>query len=173
MKKILMLLAVAAMVCSTAMAQEPQTEKKKGGFMKALKKGVESTTGIKVSDETLFVYPTLADWKFTVDTCAGNTATGEVKLILSGMKLSLESETGLNNVYCTLLEATVSGQATKLKIEPIGTDPMYNFMPNKSTLVPFPLILNVPKETKSIDVKFRVNSGQYIIEGRRIPIVWE
>lgn len=71
MKKIVLLLAAAALVCASAMGQDPEP-KKKGGFWSKVKKGVESTTGLDVSDEALFVYPNTGVWKMKLISAIGN-----------------------------------------------------------------------------------------------------
>lgn len=86
MKRLTVLVAALLMV-GGAMAQQQQEPKKKGSFWDKVKKGVESTTGINVSKETLFVYPELGRWKMELKSAKADSVTGVMKVIIKVMPL--------------------------------------------------------------------------------------
>jgi len=86
MKKLLLLAAAATMICAAASGQDQP--KKKGGFWNKVKKGVESTTGLDVSKETLFVYPEMGKWKMEFISATGDSATGLVLVRIGIMPLA-------------------------------------------------------------------------------------
>jgi len=168
MKKICYLFIAALLISGSVMAQDQEPEKKKkGGFMKALKKGVESTTGLKVSDETLFVYPTIGEWKMQVANCKGNPTTGEVILQINATRLTGD---GIMDAWCNLREASITG-GSALTLHRRSADPHYRFEVGKTIEVTFQSILGVPTDTKSIDVRFEIIDKSF--EARRVPIEWE
>lgn len=71
MKKIICMAMTLLLVMGSAFAQNES--KKKGGFWSKVKKGVESTTGLDVSKETLFVYPTIGEWKMQFVSAIGGS----------------------------------------------------------------------------------------------------
>ena len=165
MKKIFYFILTVLLISGSVMAQEPE-KKKKGGFMKALKKGVESTTGLKVSDETLFVYPTVGEWKMQVVSCEGSTATGQVILKINATRLTGD---GVISAWCNIREANVTGGGS-LKFHR-SADPTYRFEVGKTVEVTFQTLLDVPADTKSIDARFEILSQSF--EVRRAPIEWK
>ena len=173
MKKVLVFAFAALFICASAMAQEGKKEKKNGGFMKALKKGVESNTGLKVSDETLFVYPVIGEWKMEVDSCIGDTVTGTVVLKIKVTKVLGDRTI---NHRCLLSEAVVTGEKAPLKLSGFYADPLYDFEINETVDVSFQPIVEVPEGAKSLDVKFYVNMPtikELCFEARRVPIEWQ
>ena len=171
MKKITILLLSVFVWCGGAVAQDekPQKEnKKEGGFLKGLKKGFESTTGIKVSEETLFVYPNLAEWKFRVESCKGSRADGTVKLVISATKLTEGNE---SQTWCNFLEVTLP-DGTKADFHQRANDRLRTFNSGQVTVVDFDDIYKVPVDTKAMDVKFYISTRNRVFEGRRIPIEW-
>ena len=171
MKKVLVFAFAALFICASAMAQEENQEKKGGGLMKALKKGVESATGLKVSDETLFVYPVIGEWKMTVESCIGNKETGEVVLKINVIKIGDQ----LRSSRCLLSEVVVTGDKNPFELQRFSADPLYDFKPNTSVLVTFQSIFGVPETAKSLDVKFYVivPNPEHTFEARRVPIDWQ
>lgn len=172
MKKAILLALAAMCVSALAFAQEPEAqpekEKKKGGFMKALKKGVESTTGLRVSDEALFVYPTIGEWKMSVVSCIGDPQTGAVQLVVKYTRLTGDAN---KSVWSNLREAKVTG-GDALTIDRRAADPLYTFEANKPVDVVYQMILGVPADTKTIDVKFNIGTFDEMFEARRIPVEW-
>lgn len=83
----LTLLATALLLIGAAASGQNQP-KKKGGFWNKLKKGIESTTGLDVSKETLFVYPQIGDWKMELVEATGDSRTGEVTVRIGIMPLA-------------------------------------------------------------------------------------
>jgi hypothetical protein len=172
MKKLFVLAAAAMFVCGAAMAQEPEQQpekKKKGGFLNALKKGVESATGLDVSKETLFVYPEIGQWKFTLASCEGDPATGQVVVKLNINKLSGDP---LKNAWANLKEARVTGSSETLKYHR-SADPFYDYEVGKPVEVTFQTLNDVPRDAKSLDLKFYfMVSDKYTFEARDVPITW-
>lgn len=165
MKKLIFVALAAMMVCG-AQAQE----KKKGGFMNALKKGVESSTGLNVSKETVFVYPEIGVWKMSVISCVGDPATGTVDIKLGVTRLS---DGDFKNASCILWEAVVTGTTEKLQRERRSADPMYDFIVGKTVEVDGEDFYNVPRDAKSLDVKLYVEIRAKMIEARDVPITWK
>lgn len=155
------------LISSFAIAQE-QEGKKKGGFMKAVKKGVESSTGLRVSDETLFVYPAVGEWKMAFESCVGNPMTGEVVLQIKATKLT---DGKMGSTWSNLTEAIIT-RGGELTLYRRAADPLYNFEPNTPVDITFQTILGVPTDTKTIDVKFAIGPGTELFEARRVPITW-
>lgn len=168
MKKIFCLITVVLLAGGSLMAQE-QEGKKKGGFMKSLKKGVESTTGLKVSDETLFVYPTVGEWKMQLNSCIGNRATGEVVMTITVNKIGGKQ---LLDVRCLLTgDATVTGGG-KVSYGRYPADPLHNFRINTPVQISLQTLYEVPTDAKSLDVSFYIRDKGIMFEARRVPIEW-
>ena len=171
MKK-LMILALALMVSAGAVAQEQKEEKKKGGgLMRALRKGVESATGLDVSKEALFVYPEIGKWKMSVVSCTGDPETGAVDIKLA--ITTLFSSPRLTGARVLIVEAGVPGGA-ELGLERYSADPLWDLVPNKPVEVPLNRVLGVPASAKTINLKFYVenNLPNYTFELRDCPIEW-
>lgn len=185
MKKVIYSVVVAMLVCGTAMSgkKNDRTEnnqtnlviqkdtvkkvKKESGFLKALKKGVESTTGLDVSKEVLFVYPTIGEWKMQLASCNGDLATGTVAITIKAMNLTGKN---INSVWCNLQAATSAGKSFEIKSR--GSDPFFNFESGVFTDVTFVPILGVPTDTKMVNCKFKIfNSGEF--ELRDAAIDWK
>jgi hypothetical protein len=156
---------IAALMAATLLTAQ---EKKKGGLMNALKKGVESSTGLNVSKETLFVYPEIGIWKMSLVSCTGDPATGNVEFTINGTKL----DRTLKNEHWVLREAVVSGTTEKLGLKSVSADPFFDFEQNIPTKITFTTILGVPAEAKSIDVKFSTYDRNLMFEARDVPIEW-
>ena len=142
-------------------------------FLNTIKKGIESTTGLKVSDETLFVYPVIGEWKMQIESCEGDNASGEVVL-----KIKVTKITGnrIMNERCLLSEAVVTGGKESFKLKSFSADPLYSFEPGKSVNVTFQPILGVPDSVRSIDVKFYIQMPSIkdkCFEIRRVPVDWK
>lgn len=185
MKKLFLLALAAAFVGGAAMAQEPQNaeqapteqaakpEKKKGGgFFKALAKGVESTTGLNVSKEALFVYPEIAKWKMSVVSCVGDSKTCTVELKISVM--ALFDSPRYTGARVLITEAKVTGGKTALELQRFMADPLHDLVPNRPVEATFNRILGVPADAKTIDLKFYVNNDLPAtkFELRDCPITW-
>ena len=172
MKKILVFAFATLFICASAMAQEEKQEKKSGGLMKALKKGVESATGLKVSDETLFVYPAIGEWKMTVESCIGNKETGNVVLKIKVTKITGNQ---MMSARCLLSEAVVTGEKDKFELQRFSADPLYSFKIGETVDVTFQTIYGVPETAKSLDVKFYVivPNPEHSFEARRVPVDWQ
>ena len=166
MRKGVVIALATVFVCASAMAQEEGKEKKKGGgFLKA----IESNTGLKVSNEALFVYPEVGVWKITVESCVGNKELGSVQLKVNVTKISGNSSMG---TQCELREAKTT-DGTVLGFQGYAAEPLYHFKIGETHLVTFVPIGGVPDGAKSIDVKFTLGYRGYEAEGRRIPIEWK
>ena len=173
MKKVLVFAFAALFICASAMAQEEKQEKKGGGFMKALKKGVESATGLKVSDETLFVYPVIGEWKMDIESCIGDKATGEVILKIKVTRIAGEQR--YRSMRCLLSEAVITGEKAPFQLRGFSANPLYDFEINASTEVTFQPIIGVPETAKSLDVKFYIefpDVADRCFEARRVPVEW-
>ncbi len=167
MKKIIMI-AVALTVCFGAQAQ-----KKKGGFMNALKKGVESTTGLNVSKEALFVYPASAvgAWKMSVVSCIGDPESGAVELKIN--VAAMFNSPRFTGAWAIITKAkTTDGKEFGLARR--SADPLYNLVPNTPVEVTFQQILGVPADTTTLNVTFYIenNTPDYTFELRDCPIEW-
>lgn len=173
MKTKVIFAVMALMLCSFSMAQEDSAAtKKKGGFMKALKKGIESTTGLRVSDETLFVYPTIGDWKMQLASCVGDKETGNVQIKI--WVTCLNSKNRHASARCLITEANVTGVDKALELHSFSADPLYDFKPNKAVEATFGAVYDVPRDAKSLDIKFYIDyrHPETIFEARRVPIEW-
>ena len=189
MKKLFLTALAALMVGAGAMAQEPEQakdeakkeeaapkeEKKKkgGGFLKKLAKGVESVTGLDVSKETLFVYPTVADWKMSLVSCVGNPKTGELVIKINCLKITGTDQKGL---FPRVTEVRPAGTDTKLKLEMYSKH--YEFRVGVPTEVTFLQAKRVPTDVTMLDMKFHIaNPGEgpseLDFEARDMPITWQ
>ncbi len=166
MKRIL-IISVALTVCLGAHAQ------KKGGFMNALKKGVESSTGLNVSKEALFVYPSTAvgPWKMSVVSCVGDPESGGVELKVN--VTAMFSSPRLTGAWAIITKAK-SADGTEFGLARRSADPLYDLVPNTPVEVTFQHILGVPADTKTLNVTFYVehNTPAYTFELRDCPIEW-
>ena len=172
MKKIISLAVAALLICGAVMGQQPEEKKKKGGFLNAVKKGVESTTGLRVSDETLFVYPekaAIGEWKMVLESCEGNPATGEVVLKIKATKLMGNP---YKNTWSIIKEAVVTGTKEPLMLERRSADPLQTYEVNRPVEMALQRILDVPTDAKFLDVKFYISDRDYVFEARRVPIEW-
>lgn len=171
MKKLFLLTLAVMLLCGSVMAQDDaKKEKKKGGFMSNVKKGIESNTGLRVSDEALFVYPVMGEWKMTVAECTGDKETGIVILKINTTKLMNGQ---MMSTVCILIDAVVTDTKTPLTLERRSADPLYHFQINTPVEITCQAIGNVPTDAKTLDVKFYISYRDNAFEARRIPINWE
>lgn len=166
MKKYILTLLALAMMAGAA-AQEPR----RGGFMNALKRGVESTTGLDVSQEALFVYPPAGEWKCTLISCVGYRGTGAVELKITASKIM-----GNRRVATTMLisQARVTGSMEDLPLARRSASPLYDFEIRRPVEITFQSIGSVPDAAVTLDVKFYVgyDSPGTSFELRSVPIQW-
>ncbi len=174
MKKLFLFTLAALMVSAGAFAQEPEEggKRRKGGFLRGLAKGVESVTGLDVSKETVFVYPTVSDWKLSLVSCEGNLETGAVVIKI--------------NAVC-LGDAEGTRAAAVRSICPAGTDDelelffyskYYEFKVGLPTELTFTHAEKVPTDVKALDMKFYIEHAghmpsEFSFEARDIPITWQ
>lgn len=173
MKKVILFTLAALMVCASAMAQdgsEEQPRRRGGGFLNALKKGVESSTGLDVSKETVFVYPEIGVWRMSIVSAIGDPATGTVNIVLGVTRLSGGD---MKNAWCILWEAVVTGTSEKLQRERRSADPMYDFVVGQTVEVDGEDFYNVPIDARTLDVKLYVDDRAKMIEARDVPITWQ
>lgn len=182
MKKILMLLAAATMVCASASGQEQP--KKKGGFWNKVKKGVESTTGLDVSKETLFVYPKIGEWKMQFISAVGNPATGEVSVRIGIMPLSNQTNAFLQLTEVTdasgktLPEGTAWKATSKFRTSDLANSPLFHEDLAGGTYAEYSFQpIRVPEGMKALKaMKFTLETGHAVEEGfevRDVPVTWE
>ncbi len=166
MKKIIMI-ALALTVCVGAQAQ------KKGRFMNALKKGVESTTGLNVSKEALFVYPTNAvgPWKMSVVSCLGDAESGSVELKVN--VTAMFSSPRMTGAWAIISKAKTNN-GKELGLARRSADPLYDLVPNTPVEVTFQQMLGVPADAQTLNVTFYIdhNTPAYTFELRDCPITW-
>ncbi|MDR2891410.1 MAG: hypothetical protein LBV18_07465 [Alistipes sp.] len=170
MKKLILLSVAFLAVCASAAAQDETQEqpRKRGGFLNALKKGVESSTGLDVSNEALFVYPEIGVWKISVASCVGNRDLGTATLVLRVAKISGTPSRGS---WCLLSEAETS-DGVELGFGTNSADPLFNFEIGKPIEVPVQIIGGVPDNATALNVKFYIGYRANAFEGRDIPIAW-
>ncbi len=166
MKRILVFALAALFICASAMAQEGKQEKKKGGFLSGLKKAVESTTGLDVSNEAVFVYPKIGEWKMSVESCIGNKELGTVKLKL---KVTRFEEEGTGGAFWLMEAKTTDGVKLGFAAD---SELRYKFQTGVTQIVEFQTIAGVPENAKAINIKFKYLYHD-AIEGRDIPIEWK
>lgn len=167
MRKIVLLAVLAVFTAGSVMAQDAEKPKKKGGLWGAIKKGVESTTGLDVSKEAVFVYPKIGEWTVKVESCTGNKETGVVQLKLIMTRLSGTDATGMD----VWLTEAKSNDGTKLGFaERSGF--MYKWENGVPQTVVFQPIGGVPATATAITIKFKWGYTD-TIEGRDIPVEWQ
>ena len=186
MKKIVLLLAAAVLVCASAMGQD-QEPKKKGGFWNKVKKGVESTTGLDVSSEALFVYPNIGVWKMKLISAVGNPEDNTVVVKFgimpvtapdTGVFAELQSVTGADGKE--LPEGTNWKGVWKYLYntpEQLAKCPMYQsgLLPSVYSEFTFPVIC-VPEGMKSFkSLNFSLIGLDNVkgFEIRSVPIEWK
>lgn len=170
----------------TPQEETPQEEttkkkKKKGSFWKKVKKGVESTTGLDVSDETLFVYPEIGQWKISLKSAIADSKSGELTVIFKvmplfnedrGTHITMKGVTDENNKNFTTTGSFSS--ANTVPFSRSNTYYMYNARAQKVTqgvykdfqLQP----IYIEKGIKSLKVIKFWMGGDF--EARDIPITW-
>ncbi|WP_418983590.1 hypothetical protein [Alistipes sp.] len=182
MKKIAWLLTAALLLTAAASGQDQP--KKKGGFWNKVKKGVESTTGLDVSKETLFVYPQLGQWKMEFVSATGNPSTGEVSVTIGIMPLA-----GQKSAFLKLTEVTdaagrgvAEGAAwkatSKFRTSDLGASPLYHEDLAAGTYAEYRFQpIKVEPGMKSFKaLKFTLETGNAQEEGfeaRDVPVTWE
>ena len=182
MKKLLLLAAAASMICAAASGQEQP--KKKGGFWNKVKKGVESTTGLDVSKETLFVYPQMGQWKMEFLSATGDSATGQVLvrigiMPLAGQQAAFLQLTAVTGADGQALPEGKSWKATsKFRTSDLANCPLYHSDLAAGTFAPYlfqPIL--APVGMKSFKaLKFNLETGNAVeenFEARDVPITWE
>jgi hypothetical protein len=148
------------MLCSALSAQ---------GFLNSLKKGIESATGIKTSDGTVFVYPVLGEWRMVLSGCraqwdeaaGAGRATVEINIVrlLGGDVI---------NMPCVWSAYSADG-AAKVGYNSTSAIPLLDFRTGSAVKATFSLP-GIPKGAKSLDVWFRI--GNHNFEVRRVPVEW-
>ena len=182
MKKLLLLAAAATMICAAASGQDQP--KKKGGFWNKVKKGVESTTGLDVSKETLFVYPEMGKWKMEFISATGDSATGLVLvrigiMPLAGQKAAFLQLTGVIDGDGQALPEGKSWKATsKFRTSDLDNCPLFHENLTAGTFSQYLFQpIRAPVGTKSFKtLKFNLETGNAVEEGfeaRDVPITWE
>lgn len=182
MKKLVMLAAAALMVCAAATGQDQP--KKKGGFWNKVKKGVESTTGLDVSKETLFVYPQMGQWKMQFVSATGSNETGEVTvrigiMPLGGQKAAFLQLTAVTGAEGQALPEGKAWKATsKFKTSDLDASPLFHEDLASGVFSEYqfqPIVAPVGmKAFKAL--KFTLETGNAQEEGfeaRDVPITWE
>ncbi len=159
MKK-LCLLFTAVLLCNVLLAQ---------GFLNTIKKGIESTTGIQTSNETVFVYPAVGEWKMSLGKChaqwdeeagAGTAGVGiNVVRLLGGDVI---------NMPCTWTSYSADG-AAKVSNTSTTAIPLLDFRTGIPVKASFSLP-RIPKGAEKLDIWFRI--GNLNFEVRRVPVKW-
>lgn len=157
MKKLYLSFA-ALLLCGSLFSQ---------GFLNAIKKGIESTTGIKTSNETVFIYPTVGEWKMSLVQCRGNKNSGNVAIVFSVTRLLAVD---LKNQPCVWSAYSINGESEKRGNKNPSLEPCYDFMSGTTVRVALQLLPGVPKEAESIDLDFQIFGQRF--EVRRIPVEW-
>ena len=183
MKNIVYLIAVAMAFCSLSLSGQNDT-KKKGKVWSQIKKGVESTTGLDVSKETLFVYPELGLWKMALVSAEGNTETGVVTIKINVMPLNkqesafieLNEVTGGDNQI--IPEGKNWKETSKFMTRDLSESPLFHddlAAGKYSEYTLQPIVL--PTDMKSIKtLKFTVEAMHKKMKGfeaRDIPVTWK
>lgn len=177
MKKLLLLAAAATMICAAASGQDQP--KKKGGFWNKVKKGVESTTGLDVSKETLFVYPEMGKWKMEFISATGLVLVRIGIMPLAGQKAAFLQLTGVIDGDGQALPEGKSWKATsKFRTSDLDNCPLFHENLTAGTFSQYlfqPIRATVG--TKSFKtLKFNLETGNAVEEGfeaRDVPITWE
>lgn len=176
MKKIILVILVIAsinFVYAQANAeqdpvkQEETTKKKKrGGFWNKVKKGVESTTGLDVSSETLFVYPEIGKWMMRLKSANASLETGELTLIIEVLPLADQKSGSVST------QGVIDGNNRTLEPEKewrYGQN-FERFSSGYTEFVFFPIFLEKGmKSLKSVQFDFDGKNG---FEVRDVPITW-
>lgn len=181
MMKKLLLLAVAAMIVAAGSAQDQP--KKKGGFWNKVKKGVESTTGLDVSKETLFVYPQMGKWKMQLVSATGDSSTGLVMVRIGIMPLSGQKTAFLQLTEVigaegqTLPQGTAWKATSKFRTSDLANCPLYREDLASGTYGEYLLQpIRTPEGMKSFkSLKFNLETGNAVeedFEARDVPITW-
>ena len=137
--------------------------------MKALKKGVESATGLRVSDEALFVYPEIGVWKVALEECTGDPVSGNVVMTLI---LTRIGEGQLMSAPCVFYDVSRVTDGPEVQYQTYSANPLHNFKNGQPVMITMPIIYDVPRDAKSLYVKFHIGHRDNMLEGRRIPISW-
>ena len=180
MKKIICMAMTLLLVMGSAFAQNES--KKKGGFWSKVKKGVESTTGLDVSKETLFVYPTIGEWKMQFVSAIGDPETGVVSVKIKIMPLAKQGSAFLKLTEVidekknVLHEGKFWKETSKFMTRDLSESPLYNDLePNTYSEYTFQPIA-VPEGSKNISaLKFTLEAQNSQLKGfevRDIPIEW-
>ncbi len=160
MKKSCLLLVIAVMLCGAVSAQ---------GFLNSIKKGIESTTGIKTSDGTVFVYPSIGEWKMTLAGCRAQwddeAGAGRASVDINIVRLMGGD---VINMPCVWTSYSADG-AAKIGYNSTEAIPLPDFRMGSAVRVTFSLP-GIPKDAKSLDVWFRI--GNLNFEVRRVPVEW-
>lgn len=182
MKKTLLLITSALLLAMAASGQEQP--KKKGGFWNKVKKGVESTTGLDVSKETLFVYPQIGQWKMEFVSAIGSNETGEVTVRIGIMPLAGQKAAflQLNEVTDAEGNAVPAGQAwkatTKFRTTDLDSSPLFHEDLAAGTFAQYAFqpIRVAPGMKAFKALRFTLETGNAQEEGfeaRDIPVTWE
>lgn len=165
MKKVVLLVMVAFFAAVNVMAQD--APKKKGNFWNKVKKGVESTTGLDVSKETLFVYPKIGEWKMELKSATGNPATGNVTVVFKVMPLAGQTSATIR------MKDVVDGDGKKLVADKQWEHGANGYDVAAGTFTDCQLRrITVSPEMKSLKmILFRVGNTEGF-EARDIPITW-
>lgn len=153
-------------------------KKKKNHSGTKLKKRVESTTALDVSDETLFVYPQIAKWKMTLKSAIANLKTGELIVIFGIMPLD-----GQTSAYVAITEVLGGNNQISAKRTSYRPDE------SRANTWKYTAIQNYNSVTLGLYTDFKLNSiyvedgakslkqikfvtAQADFEARDIPITW-
>lgn len=180
MKKFFCMAITLLLLVGNATAQDQP--KKKGGVWNKIKKGVESTTGLDVSKETLFVYPTIGEWKMKFISATGDPETHVVTVKIAIMPLAKQTSAFLTLTEVTdkqgnvLPEGKYWKETSKFRTRDLSESPLFQELTsgNYSEYTFQPIA--VPEGSKTIGtLKFTLEVPQSQIKGfeaRDIPIEW-
>lgn len=160
--------------------KKDQKKKKRGALWNKVKKGVESSTGIDVSKETLFVYPEIGEWKMVLKSANGNLETGELTVMFGVMPLADHKSASIS--MTDVVDGNNKTLEQKKYYERSSNKPRVNTylwasLPTKPVTVgvytDFQLKpIYVEKGMKTMKtIKFSLGSKQGF-EARDIPITW-
>lgn len=156
---------MAFFAIATVMAQD--APKKKGGFWNKVKKGIESTTGIDVSKETLFVYPQLGQWKMELKSAVGDTTTGNVTVIFNVMPLGGQQGASLK------MKGVIGGDGQELVADKQWEHGSNQHDLSAAKFTEFKLRrITVSPEMKSLKAILFTIGNTEGFEARDIPITW-
>ena len=159
MKRIFLFLFLLCGITNFAVGQ--------GKLLKAIKKGVESTTGIKTSNETVFVYPEMGAWKMSLVHCRGEKSSGNVNIVINVTRL-LGGD--IKNQPCIWKTYSINGETSKKNNTNTLAETLYDFITGNTVKVAFKPLPNVSKEAKTINLEFQILGQKF--EARRIPVEW-